>query len=97
MKFASCIALLVVVAAASNPVAASAVAPSVTGTVSQITPLGSSRQVTINGHTYLVTPSTLSDASASALKPGQRVTFFLDGDGRKVVISQTATAPAKHP
>lgn len=80
---------------------ASAVAPSITGTVTQVTPRGTDSRVTINGHTYTVTRQTRSSnapASGSAsLQPGQKVTLFLSGDGHSVIMIQAPDTRKKQP
>ncbi|TAL83868.1 MAG: hypothetical protein EPN74_13255 [Rhodanobacter sp.] len=88
-----CYLVLVATLGLSTGVTASAVAPSVTGTVTQVTPSGTDRQVVINGHTYVITRQTPSSGTTEALQPGQKVTFFLSSDGRKVIMIQ---APDVH-
>jgi Domain of unknown function (DUF5666) len=71
---------------------ASAVAPSVTGTVQQV----SSSTITVNGHTYQVTANTKSDPTVGAPQPGQQVRLFLSNDGSTVTVITPASPTATH-
>ncbi len=91
MKFRRCFIPLAALGL-STAAAASAVAPSVTGTITQVTPSGADSRVVIRGHTYTVTRQTKGVGASGTLEPGQKVTFFLSPDGRTVILAQ-----APHP
>lgn len=76
---------------------ASAVAPSVTGTVTGLMPHGTDTQVSLNGQTYTVTTQTRSAGTAKALQPGQKVTLYLSSDGHTVLMSHVDSINATHP
>jgi hypothetical protein len=71
---------------------ASAVAPSVTGTVQQVT--GST--VTVDGHTYQVTADTKSDPTLGSPHPGQQVRLFLSSDGGTVIVISPSSPTPTH-
>lgn len=97
MKTTSCFALLATLGL-STAVVASSVAPSVTGTVTRVIPVGNEKQVTINGHTYTVTTNTKSYGTTAQLQPGQPVTLLLAGDGHTVMMTNAAgTTITSHP
>ena len=96
MKLESFFALLLTLGIGSGAMA-SAVAPSVTGTVTGVSPRGTDTQVTMNGHTYTVTAQTRSAGATHALQPGQKVTFYLSSDGHTVLMTQADAPHATHP
>lgn len=96
MKLESCLVVLTALAVSSSAMA-SAVAPSVTGTVTGVSPRGTDTQVMINGHTYTVNAQTRSAGATRTLQPGQKVTFFLSSDGHTVLITQADAPRATHP
>lgn len=96
MKLESCLVLLAALGIGSGAMA-SAVAPSVTGTVTGVSLRGTDTQVTMNGHTYTITTHTRSAGATGALQPGQKVTFFLSSDGHTVLMTQADAPHATHP
>ena len=96
MKLESCLVLLAALAISSGAMA-SAVAPSVTGTVTGVSPRGTDTQVTMNGHIYTITTQTRSAGATHALQPGQKATFFLSSDGHTVLMTQADAPHATHP
>ena len=96
MKLVSCFVLLAALAIGSGALA-SAVAPSVTGTVTGVSPRGTDTQVMINGHTYTVTAHTRSAGAGGALQPGQKVTLYLSSDGHTVLMTHADGSHAVHP
>lgn len=96
MKLASCSVLLAALAISTGAMA-SAVAPSITGTVTGVSPRGTDTQVTMNGHTYTITAQTRSAGATRALQPGQKVTFFLSSDGHTVLMTHADAPHATHP
>jgi len=96
MKLKSLFVLLAALGISAG-VAASAVAPSVTGTVTQIIPSGTDSRVIVNGHTYTVTSQTQSAGAPGTLQSGQKVTFYLSSDGRTVIMTQAADTHSTHP
>lgn len=96
MKLVSCFVLLAALGIGTSAMA-SAVAPSVTGTVTGVSPRGTDTQVMMNGHTYTITTHTRSAGAAGALQPGQKVTFFLSSDGHTVLMTQADAPHATHP
>ncbi|HEV7123774.1 MAG TPA: hypothetical protein VGN24_10205 [Rhodanobacter sp.] len=81
----------------SSGVAASAVAPQVTGTISRTSPMGRDTHILINGHTYVVNPQTHLTSANTPLQPGEKVTLFLGADRKTVVVSQAGNATPTHP
>lgn len=96
MKLETCFALLAALSTCTSSMA-SAVAPSVTGTVAGVTPRGTDTQVTMNGHTYTITTHTRSAGAAGVLQPGQKVTFYLSSDGHTVLMTHADAPHATHP
>ncbi len=96
MKLVSCSVLLATLAICTGAIA-SAVAPSVTGTVAGVSPRGTDTQVAMNGHTYTITTHTRSAGAAGTLQPGQKVTFYLSSDGHTVLMTHADAPHATHP
>ncbi len=82
---------------ASATVGATAVAPQVSGTISQTSPMGPDTHVVIDGHTYVVNSQTQLTGSSTPLQRGQKVTLFLGSDGKTVILSQANTTTPPHP
>jgi hypothetical protein len=76
--------------------AASSVTPSVTGTVTRVIPSGSVKQITVNGHVYIVSAGTKTDSATNQLQPGQTVTVLLAPDGQNVIMVHSANSTAAH-
>ncbi len=97
MKLECCFVLLSTLGIGSGAMA-SAVAPSVTGTVTEVSPRGTDTEVMINGHAYTITTQTRSTGATRTLQPGQKVTLYLSSDGHTVLMTQADDAPhATHP
>lgn len=96
MKHARCLLLLAALATSVGAMASS-ITPSVTGTVSRVSPGSASTQLTINGHTYTMTPDTRPEGTRATVKPGQVVTVYLAADGETVIKLQPVVASAAHP
>jgi hypothetical protein len=77
--------------------AASAVTPSVTGTVTQVVPSGNVKRITVNGHVYTVTANTKSDSATSSLQAGQTITVLVAQDGNTAMMIRAASSTATHP
>jgi hypothetical protein len=96
MKYTQYLILLAAISFGGNA-EASAVTPSVTGTVTQVIPSGSAKRVTLNGHVYTVDANTKSDSASSQLQAGQTVTMLVSPDGATVMMVHAANATATHP
>lgn len=81
----------------SGGAVANSVTRSVTGTVTQVTASGSSKQVTINGHVYTLDANTKSDTATGQLQPGQSVTMLVSRDGQTVMMVHSANSSATRP
>jgi hypothetical protein len=71
---------------------ASVVAPSVNGTVQQV----SGNMITMNGHTYQVTTNTKVDPAVGPPQPGQQIKLFLSSDGSTVTVISPVSPTATH-
>lgn len=96
MKFRHCFIPLAALGL-STAVGASAVAPSVTGTITQVIPSGTDSRVIIRGHSYTITRQTKGSGASGSLHPGQKVTFFLSPDGRTVILTQATHSRETQP
>jgi len=96
MKRVRCFLLLAALAT-SVGAAASSITPSVTGTVSQVSPGSASTLVTINGHAYAMTSDTQPGGTRPTVRAGQVVTAYLAADGKTVILIQPVVTGATHP
>ena len=96
MKYTQCLVLMAAIGFAGHA-AASAVTPSVTGTVTRVVPSGSVQHVTVNGHVYTVSASTKSDGATTSLQAGQTITLLLAQDGNTAMMIRAASSTATHP